>query len=130
MANTYFPIPKDFKAGGVPIGSKAGGCEVPRPAGADVRGLRAAAQKESPEGRVPTPKLREILLADCGSDGRHAILFWRILRKGKGLKLAGDEFKLTSGRWAASSGKRPPGCHLPEAAAAVWQIDISVCDKK
>ena len=129
MANTYFPLPKDFVAGGVRVGSKAGGCEVPRPTAADRSGLRRAARKESPEGRVPAPKPREILLADCGSDGRRAIMFWRVLRPGKPLKLAGDEFRRRGSRWVGTSSKQTPGCGLPEAAAAVWQIDISVCDQ-
>lgn len=128
-ANTYFPVPDDFVPGGVRTGSRVGECEVPRPSARDRTGLRAAAQRGTPEGRVAVPDDLRILLADCGREGRWSILFWSGKRRG-GRLLLGDEFHLRRGRWVGSPKGSPPGCGLPHAAAAVWKIDISICRSK
>jgi hypothetical protein len=46
----------------------------------------------------------------------------------RGLRLTGDELAYRDGRWVGTPQGETPGCRLPEAAAAVWQIDVSVCD--
>lgn len=129
MANTYFPLPEAFVPGGVAVGSRAGGCEVPLPSARDKAQLLAAERRLTPRGRIRRPLNRQILLADCGREGRFAITFWERRPNGR-LKLSGDEFVYRAGRWRGSPGGRPPGCRLPDAAAAVWQIDISVCDQR
>ena len=126
--NTYFPAPEDFKRGGVPVGTRAGDCEVPPLTRKIKAGILAAERRGTPGGGFGTPLDKEILLADCGPAGTWAIASWRIRRPGRKLRIAGDEFKLRGGRWVGSPKGTPPGCRLPDAAAAVWQIDISICD--
>jgi hypothetical protein len=128
MANTYFPLPEAFVAGGVEVGSRAGGCRIPRPTDRDRSELLAAERRSTPRGRIGRPRDRQILLAECGADGRWAIAFWERRGLKRGLRLNGDEFAYRDGRWVGTSQGETPGCRLPEAAAAVWQIDVSVCD--
>jgi hypothetical protein len=127
-ANTYFPIPKSFVAGGVRTGTRAGDCRVPRPSRRDRAELHAAARRETPKGRVSRPLDRQILLADCGSKGRWALLTWIQGGGRRGPVIHVDELVRRGGRWVGTPRGTPPGCRLPEEAAAAWQIDISVCE--
>jgi hypothetical protein len=128
MANTFFPVPESFVEGGVPIGSRAGECRVPA-IGRRIRTmLLATIKRETPraKGRPGGLKDRQILLADCGPAGVWAMLTWNA-RGPKGPTLFVDEFELRGARWHGSPKGRWPGCGIPEAAAAAWQIDVSTC---
>ena len=85
--NTYFPAPDDFERGGVRVGTRAGGCEVPPPTPRIKAGILAAERRDTPGGGFGTP-LEEILLADCGGAGTWAIASWRIRRPGRKLRPA------------------------------------------
>lgn len=123
--NTYFPAPKDFQRGGVRVGTRAGGCVVPPLTRRIKAGILAAERRETPGGGFGTPLDQEVLIADCGAAGTWAIASWRRRRPEK---IFGNEFQLRGGRWVDSPGEAPPGCAIPDAAAAAWQIDISICD--
>jgi len=59
MANTYFPLPEAFVAGGVEVGSRAGGCRIPRPTDRDRSELLAAERRSTPRGRIGRPRDRQ-----------------------------------------------------------------------
>lgn len=126
-ASTYFPVPEDFERGGVRVGTRAGGCEVPSPTPRIKAGILAAERKLTPGQRFDAPEDYELLLADCGSEGTWAIASWRFRQPGTGLRVNGDEFVLRGGRWVGTPAGVTPGCRIPAAAAAAWQIDISIC---
>jgi hypothetical protein len=130
-ANTIFPMPEDFVPGGVNVGTRAGECEVPR-IGRRIRTmLLATVRSETPraKGRVAGLADRQILLADCGPEGVWALLSWVARGGPKGPTIFVDEFELRGNTWHGSPEGRRPGCGLPDAAAAAWQIDISHCDR-
>jgi hypothetical protein len=130
-ANTIFPMPEDFVPGGVNVGTRAGECEVPR-IGRRIRTmLLATVRSETPraKGRVAGLAERQVLLADCGPAGVWALLSWVARGGPKGPTIFVDEFELRGGTWHGSPEGRRPGCGLPDAAAAAWQIDISHCDR-
>jgi hypothetical protein len=129
MANSFFPLPEDFVAGGVRVGNRAGECVVPRVTARVRASLLAKLRRDTPrkDGRVPGLPDRQILLADCGAAGRWAIVSWVGKRATKGPVIFVDEFEARRGAWHGSPKGRWPGCGIPEAAAAAWQIDISHC---
>jgi len=128
-ANSFFPVPPSFVPGGVRAGTRAGSCVVP-PVRDSVRArLLATVRHDTPrgKGRVTGLPDRMILLADCGGAGRWAIVAWVGRRGEGGPVIFVDEFQWRGGAWHGSPKGRWPGCGIPEAAAAAWQIDISHC---
>ena len=108
---------------------RAGSCVVP-PVRDSVRTrLLATVRHDTPrgKGRVTGVPDRMILLADCGGAGRWAIVAWVGRRSEGGPVIFVDEFQWRGGAWHGSPKGRWPGCGIPEAAAAAWQIDISHC---
>lgn len=131
-ASSSFPLPRSFVPGGVRVGSRVGGCVVVAPTRGDRTGLLAAARRSSRKDRGTVRMLtdREILLADCGAEGRRALITWVVHRRAKGVLVVGDEFVRRRDRWITTPGRGYPGCRLPLAAAAAWQIDVSHCARK
>lgn len=128
-ANTYFPVPKDFVAGGVRTGTRARDCRVPRPSRRDRAELYAATRRSTPAGRVRPLLDRQVLLADCAQSGRWAMVSWELRGTKKGLVLNLDDFVRRRGRWVGTPEGEQPGCRLPKAVAAAWALDVSICDR-
>jgi hypothetical protein len=118
--------PRGFIPGGIAIGSRAGGCTVPTILARDLAGLEAATKRETPRGRVLPLSPDTILLADCGSAGRWAMITWTQLHDGRTTYWT-DELRDAGDRWIGTARNVQPGCRMPRAAAAVWQLDVSVC---
>jgi len=128
-AGSFFPIPRNFVRGGIPVGSRAGDCRVPAPTARDKAQMLAFARRADPRDRVTGIFERNILIADCGSMGRWGILFWvHVTPKDKRI-ISGTEIRVRGGRWVENRGRQNPGCGIPLEAAAVWQIDVSHCPK-
>jgi hypothetical protein len=131
-ANSFFPVPENFVPGGVRVGTRAGSCMVPRVDARTRARLLATVRADTKpkDGVVPGLPDRQILLADCGGDGRWAMVSWIGKRASKGPVIFVDEFEWRGGAWHGSPKGRYPGCGIPEAAAAAWQIDISHCARR
>jgi hypothetical protein len=132
-ANSFFPVPPTFVGGGVPAGTRAGACLVPRVGGPARARLLDTVRRDTPpgKGRVTGLPDRMILLADCGRAGRWAMVAWVGRRGGeRGPVIFVDEFQWRGGAWHGSPKGRWPGCGIPEDAAAAWQIDISHCAER
>jgi hypothetical protein len=131
-ANSFFPVPQNFVAGGAPVGTRAGSCVVPAVTARARSRLLATVRRDTPrsKGRVTGLPDRMILLADCGTGGRWAMVAWVGRRAAGGPVIFVDEFEWRGGAWHGSPKGRWPGCGIPDAAAAAWQIDISHCSDR
>lgn len=126
-ADSSSAIPPGFVPGGIPVGSHAGACTVPRPSATDRAQLRAAALRQTP-GRIAPLRDDEILLADCGSEGYWAMITWTVVNRRHRSSTYVDEERFDGGgHWTGTATGVQPGCRMPLDAASAWQIDVSVC---
>jgi hypothetical protein len=124
---SYGQIPPGFVPGGIPVGSRAGICTVPMLTD-EVRGeIEAASRRQSQSGTVLPMHSDAILLADCGTSGRWALVTWTNVVGGDATNWI-DELRYDGdGRWTGTPPRTYPGCRMPLAAAAVWQVDVRRC---
>ncbi|MDW5592799.1 hypothetical protein VSS74_00520 [Conexibacter stalactiti] len=125
---TFNTLPPGFSPGGIPVGSRAGLCRVPAPTAEDRAQIEAQAQVQTTDGEVQPIRDEQILLADCGSSGRWALVAWFALDEAGEANVWIDELRYDGdGRWSGTAPGVYPGCRMPLAAAAVWQVDVSRC---
>ena len=123
---SYGRIPAGFVPGGIPVGSRAGICVVPMLTD-EVRGeIERAARAQTPHGEVLPLHSDAILLADCGASGRWALVTWTVVEGADATNWI-DELRDDGGRWTGTPPRTYPGCRMPLAAAAVWQVDVRRC---
>jgi hypothetical protein len=120
-----FP-PPGFIPGGIPVGSRSGICHVPTILAGDLTSLEAATKHETPRGRVLPLSPDTILLADCGSAGLWAMITWTQVHDGRTTYWT-DELRDAGSRWIGTARFVQPGCRMPRDAAALWQLDVTVC---
>ncbi len=58
---------------------------------------------------------------------RNAVVSWIAKGGARGPVIFVDEFERRGRAWHGSPTGRPPGCGIPDAAAAAWQLDVSQC---
>lgn len=126
-SSSYGTLPQDFVPGGIPIGTRAGICVVPPPTEEVRDQIAAAARRQTPRGQVLTLHSDAILLADCGSSGRWALVTWTQVEENETTDWI-DELRYDGGgRWTGTPPRTYPGCRMPLAAAAAWQVDVRRC---
>jgi hypothetical protein len=124
---SYGSVPSGFVPGGIPIGTRSGICVVPPPTEAVQQQIAAAARRQTPRGQVLTLHSDALLLADCGSSGRWALVTWTQVEQGKTTDWI-DELRYDGGgRWTGTPPDTYPGCRMPLAAASAWQVDVRRC---
>ena len=124
---SYGAMPRDFTPGGIPIGTRAGICVVPPPTDAVREQIAATVRRQTPRGQVLTLHTDAILLADCGSSGRWALVTWTQVEQSETTEWI-DELRYDGGgRWTGTPPRTYPGCRMPLAAAAAWQVDVRRC---
>ena len=124
---SYGRVPDDFVPGGIPIGTRAGICVVPPPTEEVREQIGAAVERQSPRGQVLTLHSDAILLADCGASGRWALVTWTQIDGADAVDWI-DELRYDGGgRWTGTPPRAYPGCRMPLAAAAAWQVDVRRC---
>jgi hypothetical protein len=125
---TFGSLPSDFAPGGIAIGSRAGLCRVPEPTAEDLAQVQAQAERQTPGTAVQPLREADVLLADCGSSGRWALVAWIAVDAGGESNVWIDELRWEGGgSWSGTARDVYPGCRLPLAAAAVWQVDVTRC---
>lgn len=125
--SSYGAMPRDFVPGGIPVGTRSGICVVPPPTDAVREQIAAAARRQTPDGQVLTIHTDAILLADCGSSGRWALVTWTEVEQSQTTEWI-DELRYDGGgRWTGTPPRTYPGCRMPLAAAAAWQVDVRRC---
>ncbi|MBB4660839.1 hypothetical protein [Conexibacter arvalis] len=124
---SYGALLPGFVPGGIPVGTRAAICVVPPIIDAVRRQIEEAARRQSPGGEVLTLHSDAILLADCGSSGRWALVTWTQIEGGDATNWI-DELRYDGdGRWTGTPPRAYPGCRMPLAAAAAWQVDVRRC---
>lgn len=124
---SYGTVPRDFVPGGIPIGTRAGICVVPPPTDAVRAQIAETVRRQTPRGQVLTLHTDAILLADCGSSGRWALVTWTQVEQSETTEWI-DELRYDGdGRWTGTPPRTYPGCRMPLAAAAAWQVDVRRC---
>ncbi|MDR9370449.1 hypothetical protein Q5424_15220, partial [Conexibacter sp. JD483] len=128
--STFRQVPRDFVTGGIPIGTRAGDCEVPAITPAMRVQLQAAVERQTPDGEVDPLTPLDVLVADCGDEGRWAMVTW-VQHRGRADTSWVDELRDEGGGiWSGTARGVQPGCRMPRAAAAAWQLDVTVCPPK
>jgi hypothetical protein len=121
-------LPRGFVPGGIPVGTRAGECVVPEPTATVRAEIYATAQREMTSGVVAPIDDGHILLADCAGDGVWAFASWIQQRADGRTTTWIDELRADGGgHWTGTARNVQPGCRMPPAAAAAWQIDITAC---
>lgn len=126
--STFRQVPRDFVTGGIPVGTRAGDCVVIALTPRLRVELQAAVERQTPRGVVEPLSSRDVLLADCGADGRWAMVTW-IQQRDRGEATTWvDELRDDGGGiWSGTARGVQPGCRMPRAAAAAWQLDVTPC---
>lgn len=126
--STFRQLPQDFVSGGIPVGTRAGDCEVIAITPRLRVELQAAVERQTPRGVVEPLSPLDVLLADCGADGRWAMVTWIQQQAGRDDTTWVDELRDDGGGiWSGTARGVQPGCRMPRAAAAAWQLDVTVC---
>ncbi len=126
--STFRQVPQDFVSGGVPVGTRAGDCTVIGLSAQLRAELQAAVKRQTPRGLVAALTDTDVLLADCGDDGRWAMVTWKQQVDDRDEQTWVDELHDEGGGiWSGTARGVQPGCRMPRAAAAAWQIDVTVC---
>ncbi|HEU4656969.1 MAG TPA: hypothetical protein VFR97_05570, partial [Capillimicrobium sp.] len=126
-AQAFAPIPRTFRRGGIPAGSRAGACRVRAPGRADRRQLARLARSLHPGETLQGIFDENVLLADCGRLGEHGILVWTRIAADRDRTLSVIEIVRRRGGWQQRRNGRGVGCTVPRAAASAWRIDVSPC---
>lgn len=125
--STFRQLPRDFVSGGIPVGTRAGDCEVIALTPALRVQLQTAAERQTGAGRVLPITAVDVLLADCGADGRWAMVTWDQLIGDRETSWVDELRDDGGGIWTGTARGVQPGCRMPRAAAAAWQLDVTVC---
>jgi hypothetical protein len=125
--STFRQVPRDFVSGGIPVGTRAGDCEVIALTPALRVQLQTAAERQTRAGRVLPITDVDVLLADCGADGRWAMVTWDQLVGDRETSWVDELRDDGGGIWSGTAPGVQPGCRMPRAAAAAWQLDVTVC---
>ncbi|MDO8211288.1 hypothetical protein [Conexibacter sp. CPCC 206217] len=121
-------LPTGFVPGGVPVGTRSGPCVVPEPTDAQRTQIQTTAERQTPDGSVVPIDDDHILLADCGDEGVWAFVAWTEGTAEGRQTVWIDEFRYDGGdHWTGTARGVQPGCRMPRAAAAAWQIDVTEC---
>lgn len=124
---TFRQLPQDFVSGGIPVGTRAGDCEVIALTPLLRAQLQAAVERQTPRGQVDPLTSLDVLLADCGGDGRWAMVTWNQRRDGSETTWVDELHDEGGGIWSGTARGVQPGCRMPRAAAAAWQLDVTIC---
>jgi hypothetical protein len=124
---TFSPLPLGFIAGSVRVGTRAGLCRVPVVTAGDRAGITAAARRQTHGGTVAALRDESILLADCGAEGRWALVTWTQRIGSDETRWVDDMRDDDAGRWSGTARGVQPGCRVPLEAAAAWQLDVTIC---
>jgi hypothetical protein len=126
-SSTFGTPPPGFAPGGVPVGTRAAICVVPPLTDALRAQITAAAERQTPSGHVLTMHSDAILLADCGPSGRWAVITWTVVGGSDPTDWIDELRDDGGGRWTGTPRGAYPGCRMPLAAAAAWQLDVTRC---
>lgn len=124
---TFGSLPPGFAPGGIAIGARAGLCEVPEVTDDDLFELEAAAGDQTPDARVGALTPADVLIANCGSSGRWAMIAWEAESPDGQISVWIDELRDAGAHWDGTARGVYPGCRVPLAAAAVWRLDVTRC---
>ncbi len=126
--STFRQLPQDFVTGGIPVGTRAGDCAVIAITPRLRVELQTAVERQTPRGVVEPLSPLDILLADCGDEGRWAMVTWIQQQPGRADTTWVDELRDDGGGiWSGTARGVKPGCRMPRAAAAAWQLDVTIC---